>query len=139
MRGLFPSFFNKGDNMKLKIYNNKSNKNIINKKIEEIQEISFNFKDNSDITNPILILQTYKTGNYCYIPDLKRYYYIDRIELMKGGFYRLYLEIDVLMSYKDEIINADWYSVNGVNVTIPNEVDYNSLVDYEQFLLTIGG
>lgn len=139
MRGLFPSFFNKGDNMKLKIYNNKSNKNIVNKKIEEIQEISFNFKDYSDITNPILILQTYKTGNYCYIPDLKRYYYIDRIELMKGGFYRLYLEIDVLMSYKDEIINADWYSVNGVNVTIPNEIDYNSLVDYEQFLLTIGG
>lgn len=125
--------------MKLKIYNNKSNKNIVNKKIEEIQEISFNFKDYSDITNPILILQTYKTGNYCYIPDLKRYYYIDRIELMKGGFYRLYLEIDVLMSYKEEIINADWYSVNGVNVTIPNEVDYNSLVDYEQFLLTIGG
>lgn len=139
MRGLFPSFFNKGDNMKLKIYNNKSNKNIVNKKIEEIQEISFNFKDYSDITNPILILQTYKTGNYCYIPDLKRYYYIDRIELMKGGFYRLYLEIDVLMSYKDEIINADWYSVSGVNVTIPNEVDYNSLVNYEQFLLTIGG
>ena len=125
--------------MKLKIYNNKSNKNIVNKKIEEIQEISFNFKDYSDITNPILILQTYKTGNYCYIPDLKRYYYIDRIELMKGGFYRLYLEIDVLMSYKDEIINADWYSVSGVNVTIPNEVDYNSLVDYEQFLLTLGG
>lgn len=125
--------------MKLKIYNNKSNKNIVNKKIEEIQEISFNFKDYSDITNPILILQTYKTGNYCYIPDLKRYYYIDRIELMKGGFYRLYLEIDVLMSYKDEIINADWYSVSGVNVIIPNEVDYNSLVDYEQFLLTIGG
>lgn len=125
--------------MKLKIYNNKSNKNIVNKKIEEIQEISFNFKDYSDITNPSLILQTYQTGNYCYIPDLKRYYYIDRIELMKGGFYRLYLEIDVLMSYKEEIINADWYSVNGVNVTIPNEVDYNSLVDYEQFLLTIGG
>ena len=125
--------------MKLKIYNNKSNKNIVNKKIEEIQEISFNFKDNSDITNPILSLQTYQTGNYCYIPDLKRYYYIDRIELMKGGFYRLYLEIDVLMSYKDELINADWYSVNGVNVTIPNEIDYNSLVDYEQFVLTIGG
>lgn len=125
--------------MIVKIYNNKSNKNIVNKKIEEVQEISFNFKDDSDITNPILILQSYKSGNYCYIPELKRYYYIDRIELMNGGFYKLYLEIDVLMSYKDEIINADWYSVNGVNVTIPNEIDYNSLIDYEQFLLTIGG
>lgn len=125
--------------MIVKVYNNKSNKNIVNKKIEKVQEITFDFKDDSDITNPILILQTYKTGNYCYIPDLKRYYYIDRIELMKGGYYKLYLEIDVLMSYKDEIINADWYSVDGVNVTIPNEIDYNSLIDYEQFLLTIGG
>lgn len=125
--------------MIVKVYNNKSNKNIVNKKIEEIQEISFDFKDDSDITNPILILQSYKSGNYCYIPDLKRYYFIDKIELMNGGFYKLYLEIDVLMSYKDEIINADWYSVNGVNVTIPNEIDYNSLVDYEQFLFTIGG
>lgn len=125
--------------MIVKVFNNKSNKNIVNKKIEEIQEISFDFKDDSDITNPILILQSYKSGNYCYIPDLKRYYFIDKIELMNGSFYKLYLEIDVLMSYKDEIINADWYSVNGVNVTIPNEIDYNSLVDYEQFLLTIGG
>lgn len=125
--------------MIVKVYNNKSNKNIVNKKIEEIQEITFEFKDDSDITNPILILQSYKSGNYCYIPDLKRYYFIDKIELMNGGFYKLYLEIDVLMSYKDEIINANWYSVNGVNVTIPNEIDYNSLVDYEQFLLTIGG
>lgn len=125
--------------MIVKVYNNKSNKNIVNKKIEVIQEISFDFKDDSDITNPILILQSYKQGNYCYIPDLNRYYYIDKIELMNGGFYKLYLEIDVLMSYKDEIINANWFSVNGVNVTIPNEVDYNSLIDYEQFLLTIGG
>ena len=125
--------------MIVKVYNNKSNKNIVNKEIEETQEITFDFKDDSDITNPILILQSYKTGNYCYIPDLKRYYYIDKIELMNGGYYKLYLEIDVLMSYKDEIINADWYSVNGVNVTIPNEIDYNSLIDYEQFLLIIGG
>lgn len=125
--------------MNVIFYNNKSNKNIVNKKIDQIQEISFKFKNESDVSNPILILQSYKSGNYCYIPDLKRYYYIDKIELMNGGFFKLYLEIDVLMSYKDEIINADWYSVNGVNITIPNEVDYNSLVDYEQFLLTIGG
>lgn len=125
--------------MKVKIYNNKSNKNIVNKKIEFLQEISFDFKDDSDITNPILILQSYKKGNYCFIPDLNRYYYIDRIDLMNGGLYKLYLEIDVLMSYKDEIIGAEWYSTNGVNVTISNEIDYNSLVDYEQFLLIIGG
>jgi len=125
--------------MLVKIYNNKSNENIVNKTIDPVQEISFNFKDDSDVTSPILILKSYKSGNYCYIPDLKRYYYIDKIELMTGGFYKLYLDIDVLMSYKDEIMNAEWYSVNGVNVIIPNEINYNSLIDYEQFLLSIGG
>lgn len=125
--------------MNVKIYNNKSNKNIVNKQIQLLKEIEFNFKDDSDVTNPVLILKNYVTGNYCFIPDLNRYYYIDRVVLMVGGFFKLYLEIDVLMSYKDEILNADWYSGNGVNVTIPNEVDYNSLIDYEQFLLTIGG
>lgn len=124
--------------MIVKIYHNKSNNNVVNKKIEEIQEISFIFKDNSDITNPILILQSYTTGNYCYIPDLKRYYYINNIELMSGGFYKLYLVIDVLMSYKNDLITGEWYS-DGTNVIINNEIDYNSLVDYEQFLLTIGG
>ena len=125
--------------MILKVYNNKSNKKVVNKTIEEVQEIDFIFKDDTDITNPILILQSYQSGNYCYIPNLNRYYYIDRVIVMNGGFYKLHLEIDVLMSYKNEIMNADWYSVNGVNVTIPNEIDYHSLVDYEQFLLTIGG
>lgn len=125
--------------MIVNIYNNKSNKNIVNKDIEFLQEISFSFKDDSDITNPILILQTYKSGNYCFIPELNRYYYIDRIELMKGGFYKLYLEIDVLMSYKDQLINAEWYSVDGENIVINNEIDFTELLDYEQFLITIGG
>ena len=125
--------------MLVKIYNNKSNENVVNKTIDPIQEIKFNFKNDSDVTSPVLILLTYKSGNYCYIPDLKRYYYIDKIELMNGGYYKLYLDIDVLMSYKEEIMNAEWYSVDGINVTIPNEIDYNSLVDYEQFLLNIGG
>ena len=125
--------------MIVKVFNNKSNKNIVNKKIEEVQEISFDFKDDSDITNPILILQSYKSGNYCYIPDLNRYYYIDRIDLMNGGFYKLYLEIDVLMSYKDEIMNADYFSEDGGIFTVDNKVDWGSIYNPNKFILIIGG
>lgn len=125
--------------MLVKVYNNKSNKNVVNKKIEEVQEISFNFKDDSDITNPILILKSYKSGNYCYIPELKRYYYIDKIDLMNGGTYKLYLEIDVLMSYKDEIMNADYFSEDGGIFVIKNDVDWESLYNPNKFILIIGG
>lgn len=125
--------------MKLKIYNNNSNNNVLNKKITLVSELDFNLKSDNSIMQPILVLKNYVKGNYCYIDELKRYYFINDVRLLTGGLYELQLDVDVLMTYKNAIINAEWYSVNGVNVTIPNEIDYNSLVDYEQFLLTIGG
>lgn len=125
--------------MIVKIYNNKSNKNVVNKKIKEVQEISFNFKDDSDITNPILILKSYESGNYCYIPELKRYYYIDKIDLMNGGAYKLYLEIDVLMSYKDEILNAEYFSEDGGIFEVKNNIDWNTIYNPNKFILIIGG
>ena len=132
-------FFYRVENMKLKIYNNNSNNNVLNKKITPVSELDFNLKTDNSIMQPILVLKNYVKGNYCYIDELKRYYFINDVRLLTGGLYELHLDVDVLMTYKNEIINAEWYSVNGVNVTIPNEIDYNSLVDYEQFLLTIGG
>ena len=132
-------FFDRVENMKLKIYNNKSNNNVLNKKITLVKELDFTLKSDNSIMQPILVLKNYTSGNYCYIDEFHRYYYINDVRLLNGGLYELQLDVDVLMTYKDEIINAEWYSVNGVNVTIPNEVDYNSLVDYEQMLLTIGG
>jgi len=125
--------------MKLKIYNNNSNNNVLNKKITLVNELDFNLKSDNSIMQPILVLKNYTKGNYCYIDEFKRYYFINDVRLLTGGLYELQLDVDVLMTYKNAIINAEWYSVNGVNVTIPNEIDYNSLVDYEQFLLTIGG
>lgn len=125
--------------MIVKIYNNKSNKNVVNKNIELLQEITFHFKDDSDITSPILILQSYKSGNYCYIPELKRYYFIDKIELMNGGSYKLYLEIDILMSYKDEILNADYFSEDGGIFEVKNNIDWDSIYNPNKFILIIGG
>lgn len=125
--------------MIVKIYNNYSNINVINKKIEFLKEIKFTFKDDSDITTPILLLKTYIEGNYCYIPDLKRYYYIDKIELMSNGIYKLYLIVDVLMSFKTEILNSNWRLTDSDNFIIKNDIDYNSLINYDQFLLIVGG
>ena len=125
--------------MKLKIYNNNSNTNVLNKNITPVNELDFTLKSDNSIMQPILVLKNYTSGNYCYIDEFNRFYYINDVRLLNGGLYELQLDVDVLMTYKDKIINAEWYSVNGVNVAIPNEIDYNSLVDYEQFLLTIGG
>ena len=125
--------------MNVTFYNNLSNDNVVNKRLEEINTLSFTFKENSNIINPSLILKNYEGGNYCYIEELKRYYYVKDIDLLGNGLFKINCEIDVLMSYKEDIINGDFYSKDGVLVITNNEIDFNSVYDITKFLLIIGG
>lgn len=123
--------------MKLEIYNNNSNNNVINKNITLVNEIYFNFKSDNSILQPILILKNYTGGNYCYIDDLKRYYFINDVRLLNGGLYELHLNIDVLMTYKNEIMNNPITTSKVVKLN--NEIDFTGLYDFKQYLLMIGG
>ena len=125
--------------MNVTFYNNLSNHNVINKRLEEINTLSFSFKENSNIINPSLILKNYEGGNYCYIDELERYYYVKDIDLLGNGLFKINCEIDVLMSYKEDIINSNFYSKDGVLVITSNEIDFNSIYDITKFLLIIGG
>ena len=125
--------------MNVTFYNNLSNHNVVNKRLEKINTISFTFKENSNIINPSLILKNYERGNYCYIEELGRYYYIKDIDLLGNGLFKINCEIDVLMSYKDNIINGDFYSKDGILTITSNEIDFNSIYDITKFLLIIGG
>ena len=123
--------------MELQIYNNNSNNNVLNKKITLIDTLEFNLKADNSILQPILILKNYSSGNYCYIKEFRRYYYIADIRVLTGGLYQLQLEIDVLMTYKNKIMTNPITTQKIVK--IPNEVDFNGLYDFKQYLLMIGG
>ena len=123
--------------MELKIYNNNSNTNVLNKNITLVNTLDFSLKIDNSILQPVLILKNYMGGNYCYIEKFKRYYYITDIKLLTGGLYQLQLEVDVLMTYKD-IIMTNPISTSKI-VKIPNDVDFSSLYDFSQYLLMIGG
>lgn len=123
--------------MKLKIYNNNSNGNVINKNIALIKEIDFNLKSDNSILQPILILKNYTEGNYCYIEEFNRYYYINDVRVLKGGLFELHLNVDVLMTYKDIIINNPITTQKIVKLN--NEIDFTTLYDFTQYLLMIGG
>lgn len=125
--------------MKVIFYNNISNHNVVNKKLELINEVEFNLKDDTDIINPTLFLKKYKDGNYCYIPDLNRYYFIDNITLMKGGYYGIYCSIDVLKTYSDEINKSEYYSKDGVLKIMDSEIDFDNILNSDRFLILIGG
>lgn len=65
-----------------------------------------NFKDDTELMNPTLILSNFDINavNYFYIPTLKRYYYVvpDGVTFSKPYYY-VKLHVDVLMSFKEDI------------------------------------
>ncbi len=123
--------------MELRIYNNDSNTNVVNKKITLVDTVNFNLKSDNSILQPVLLIKKYTKGNYCYIKEFNRYYYITDIKLLTGGLYQLQLEIDVLMSYKEVIMTQP--ITTSKDVKIVNDVDFTNLYDYKQYLLIIGG
>lgn len=123
--------------MELQIYNNNSNTNVVNKNITLVDTLNFTLKSENSILQPTLLVKKYRQGNYCFIKEFKRYYYISDIKLLTGGLYQLQLEIDVLMSYK-EVIMSRPISTSKI-VKIANDVDFSNLYDFKQYLLIVGG
>ena len=64
-------------------------------------------RDSIVIERPIILLNaTLATGNYCYIPDFGRYYYIRAKNVMRDGLTEIQCEVDVLMSYQTQILGC---------------------------------
>ena len=84
-------------------------RNKINKTLENglsIQDVII--KNDFDITALDLMIKSPSYTpeyNYCYIPDLGRYYFIDGVECMNGTIYKIRVSVDVLKSYADDIRN----------------------------------
>lgn len=63
-------------------------------------------EDNCDVLNPVIDLaffDNYIDYNYIYIPNFKRYYFINKPVVMLSGFIRLECKVDVLYTYRDQI------------------------------------
>lgn len=88
--------------MKVVLYSNASDNKKIHKKIYEAGEYDVVWKNGTSIAKPTLVL--YSAGditieNYCYIPELRRYYYVTDTILVKENVYEIQCRVDVLMSY----------------------------------------
>jgi len=142
--------------MNVKVYNTESSVNTINKDINFIADIDVKFKDEVNIYNPNIVLKydDLIDFNYIYINKFRRYYFIEDIEVFPNKIYSLSLKCDVLMSFKDDILNSygnitsqtnynDYYNFN-YSSEVRKECDiYNSNVVFEDvktiILCTIGG
>lgn len=90
--------------MEIRFYNTSSETNRMGKTLENETTLTGNFKGEIDIQNPVLQVSTNLLNfNYCYIPDINRYYFINKIEITRTNLYTVYLHIDVLETYKNQI------------------------------------
>jgi len=87
------------------------------------------FNDNIKITWDSFIYQNVLSANYVYIPDFNRYYFINDITSVRQNLWRLSLHVDVLMSYKKEILNTKAFISR--NEFIYNDKLVDELRDYE--------
>lgn len=80
---------------------------------------------NTDVLNPVLKLSSnFLDKNYVLIPDFEnRYYFVSSIEMLRGGHMLMNCHVDVLMTYKDVILQTSCNIVRQENA--PN----NKLVD----------
>lgn len=90
--------------MDIIFYNTTSENNRVGKVLTNEKTLSGAFKSEVDVQNPIIEVSTdLMAYNYCYIPDLNRYYFINKVEITRNNFYTIFLHIDVLETYANEI------------------------------------
>lgn len=94
--------------MKMYLYHVNDAENVINKTLVNGLELDISLKASVDIVNPEIVLNgDFRGYNYAHLPDLNRYYFIERIEQLNLKLVKLNLSCDVLETYKADILNSN--------------------------------
>ena len=95
--------------MQMILYHTDDHANVVNKKLLKLREVNIILREMVDEKNPVLLVHdsTIANANYCYLESFKRYYFIDTIHQFNAHLLQVQLTNDLLMTYKDKIINQD--------------------------------
>ena len=78
---------------------------------EQFKVYQGTFKDEVDLINPTLYINTQDPLVYNYmslsIMNKMRYYFVNNVTIVRRGLIRIECSLDVLMTYKDAILNCD--------------------------------
>lgn len=94
--------------MELQLMYNLSDARCINKKLVDAQAFTGQMRDEVSIMNPVVRIEVESIPrfNYAYIPELERYYMIDDITVYREGIVDISMSVDVLMSFKRDILSS---------------------------------
>ena len=105
------------------LYNNTSDSREINKNLTELSTINITLYLDTNVATPVFKVKNFiNNANYMFVPDLHRYYYINNYTLSNQCVY-LHCSVDVLMTYKNEILNSECLISRSENDYNDNIVD----------------
>lgn len=110
--------------MVLELYYNASDNRCIKKNLLEKISFDVTLREESSIINPIILLKNSLSlrYNYAYIPEFKRYYYINNIESVRNDLWSIEMKVDPLMSFKADILS--------LKVVVDKQSDINNGDEY---------
>lgn len=102
--------------MVIKTYNYNGEPNRVNKTLQENEEYTGVLNSTVNVLNPVIRFRTRNvvTFNYVYIESLHRYYFVSELR-QDGDICTVYLREDVLMTYKDKILDSTGTLTKGEN------------------------
>lgn len=94
--------------MQVEFYHTADNANTVNKTLNLIKTINIVFRQAVNEQKPFLIINKDNLigANYIHIPNFNRYYFISNVENYTAKLVRIELMTDLLMTYKDDILNT---------------------------------
>lgn len=118
--------------MIIKIQQNQSKNNAVNKTLIDVLELNGTLRNETDVINPIIRftgdVSAVTNCNYLTIPAFNRNYFITDIKILNTEYYEISCHCDVLMSFKSEILT------NGGIIT-KNEKLYNAYINDGFFMV----
>lgn len=119
--------------MQINLYKTTSASEQLNKILTDELVVNGTLRDSNNVIQPYVEMTRDVTQyNYAYIPQYKRYYFVTGYRVVRTGLYAISLSVDVLMTYKDAILNL---SGNLTKTSAPNpyssDADYNTDVRTE--------
>lgn len=94
--------------MIIKLFNCRDADNVLHKTLTNELEREIQLKDMSDIDNFSVLMHNddsidFLLYNYAYIPRFKRYYFIEKMSVVRNNLISIFLTIDVLQSFQNDI------------------------------------
>lgn len=91
------------------LYNYKGQPNTLNKILTKVGEINVTLRPEINTRSPRIKIinppQMY-TFNYVYVPEFGKYYFVSDYKFIGGNTYLLSLQIDLLQTYKEQILQG---------------------------------